>query len=300
MKRTVLVAFVFSVACIASSAFAYVSPGKPTGYVSDYTETLSSKTKADLESLLTTFKERGMGEVAVVMVPTLGNDSIENYSLELAREWGIGVKGKDNGVLLLIAKNDHQLRIEVGYGFEGTLTDAKSSRIIREMITPRFKTGQYDDGVSDGVKGILGAIDPTFEGGVSLPDMPDASMNTTKSSIDFPAVIVILYFVASIISLIASILGRSKSWWLGGVLGAGVGGIISYIFAMSILPVVALALVGLFFDFIVSRGYQNSIANGTRPPWWTGGSGGFGGGSSGGFGGFGGGSFGGGGSSGRW
>lgn len=299
MKHLLFLAVSLSIAFTASCAFAYTSPGKPTGHVNDYTGTLNAETKTNLEGLLTRFQASEKGEVAVAIVSTLSGDVIENYSVALAREWGIGAKGKDNGVLLLVVKDDRELRIEVGYGFEGILTDAKSSRIIREVITPRFKAGQYDEGVSDGVKAIIGALDPTFDGGFSLADAPP--VNTTQfSASNLPVVVLFLYFAASILSLVASILGRSKSWWLGGVLGAALGGYISFAFVMNFIPVVALTLIGLFFDFVVSRGYQNSVEKGTRPPWWTGGSGGFGGGGSSGFGGFSGGSFGGGGSSGRW
>jgi len=284
--------------CVASSVFAYGSPGKPTGYVNDYTATLSTETKNNLEDLLVRFQAKGNGEVAVVVIPTLNGDAIEDYSIALAREWEIGQKGKDSGVLLLIAKDDHQLRIEVGYGFEGILTDAKSSRIIRDIITPRFKEENYDAGVSDGVRAIVGLLDPALEGGFSLSDTSPETTNTKQSFVGF--IFFILYFATSFLTLVASILGRSKSWWLGGVLGVGLGGFISYTLAMGVVPIVVLALIGLVFDFIVSHGYQKSVENGTKPPWWTGGSGSFGGGGSGGFGGFGGGSFGGGGSSGRW
>lgn len=281
-----------------SSAFAYEQFGKPTGFVNDYTETLSAETKTTLEGLLTRFQASGKGEVAVVIISTLRGDTIEDYSLQLAREWEIGVKGKDNGVLLFIAKDDRELRIEVGYGFEGVLTDAKSSRIIRDIITPRFKEGNYDAGVVNGVKEILGVVEPTFEGGAQTLDY---SVEPTHSPINIELVALALYFTGSIFVAIASILGRSKSWWLGGIFGIIIGAIISTVFGFLYVGIIAMAILvplGFLFDYVVSMGYANSIANGTRPPWWTGG--GSSGGRSGGFGGFGGGSFGGGGASGRW
>lgn len=301
MKRIALLTLVLGTVFTVSSAFAYISPGKPAGYVNDYTGTLSTETEKNLEEILKKFQESGKGEIAVVIISTLNGDAIEDYSIALAREWGIGVKGKDNGVLFLVAKDDHELRIEVGYGFEGILTDAKSSRIIRDVVTPRFKEGSYDVGISEGVRSIIGVIDPAFDGGIALSNVSVESTSHALSSFNFTYVIPALYLVASVLSFVASILGRSKSWWLGGVLGVGVGGALSYVFTMGVIPIAVMALIGLFFDFVVSRGYQKSIENGTRPPWWTGGTGGFGGGSSGSsFGGFGGGSFGGGGSNGRW
>lgn len=300
-----LTSVVVGLAVIAGSAFAYQSLGKPTGYVNDYTGTLSQKTKADLEELLTRFKASGKGEVSVVMISTLGGDSVENYSIELAREWGIGVKGKDNGALLLIAKDDRQLRIEVGYGFEGDLTDAKSSRIIRDVITPRFKEGNYDVGVMNGVKEILGVIDPTFVGGTQTVDYDAPDMTMTGGKDITGIVFWVFAILMAVVMWVVSVLARSKSWWAGGIIGGIFGIIISlfvgFLFA-GLITTIVLVLLGLLFDYTISKGYTESKATGTRPPWWTGGSsGGFGGGrSGGGFGGFGGGSFGGGGSSGRW
>lgn len=291
-----LVSVLAGFAFIADNVSAYVSPGQPTGYVNDYTGTLSTETKTGLEEMLKRFQLSGKGEVAVAIISKLNGDVIEDYSIALAREWGIGVKGKDNGVLLLVAKDDHELRIEVGYGFEGVLTDAKSSRIIRDIITPRFKEGNYDAGVVNGVKEILGVVEPTFEGGAQTIDYTTEPAVVSKSSSIPLEPLFILGFI--FIQWMAAILGRSKSWWLGGVLGAFAGGVISTIFTLGITPVIILVFLGLIFDAIVSRGYTHSIANGTRPPWWTGG--GSSGGRSSGFGGFGGGSFGGGGSSGKW
>lgn len=283
---------------VAGSALAYVSPGKPTGYVNDYTGTLSMQTKSDLENLLKNFQASGTGEISVVIIPTLAGDSIEEYSIQLAREWGIGQKGKDNGALLLIAKDDRELRIEVGYGFEGVLTDAKSSRIINEVITPRFKEGDYNSGVSNGVKEIVGLLNPQVTGGTQTVDY-SAPAPTTSGTNDITGFV---FFGFMVLMWTGSMLARSKSWWAGGVIGGVFGLIVSlfigFMFAGLIMTVI-LILLGLLIDYVISNAYQQSVASGTRPPWWTGGSGrGGGGGSS--FGGFGGGGFGGGGASGRW
>lgn len=290
----VFLGFVF----ITVDVLAYTSPGKPTGYVNDYTDTLSTSAMVDIEDILGRFDNEGRGEVAVVLIPTLHGDTIENYSIALAREWGIGQKGNDNGVLLIVAKDDHELRIEVGYGFEGVLTDAKSSRIIRDVIVPRFKEENYDLGIADGVREILGAIDPAFEGAKSTIDYTDKSTPTNISVQDFPAgVFAFIFFFILVWS--GSVLGRSKSWWLGGVVGFIVGVIIAVKFGflyIGLAAIIALSFIGLLFDYIVSKLYSQSVSTGSRLPWWAGG--GSGRGSS--FGGFGGGSFGGGGSSGRW
>lgn len=302
IKRLILI--IVSVIFITDTAFAYVSPGSPTGYVNDYSGVLSTKTKQGTETLLSSFKETGKAEVSVVVIPSLGGESIENYALNLGREWGIGAKGKDNGVLLLIAKDDRELRIEVGYGLEGELTDAKSSRIIRDIITPRFKEGNYDAGVINGVREIIGVIDPTFSGVTQTIVYPSGANGFPQSIVGKYTFLVLLlpFLFFLVLQWFVSILGRTKSWWLGGLLGFIVGGFLFLKFVTPLALIFFLTFIGLFFDFVVSRSYQKNMANGTQPPWWTGG-GSSGGGSSLGKssgGGFSGGSFGGGGASGKW
>lgn len=294
MKRILLsIALVFSL--FSGTLFAYTSPGAPTGYVNDFASVLSADEKVALEATLKDFHDNYGGEVAVVTVPSLGNEVIETYANTLFREWGIGQKDKDNGVLLIVAIEDRALRIEVGYGYEGVLTDARSSEIIRNTITPYFKQSAYGRGISSGVDDILVVL-KTGEVPVAHQDAFAPMPSSDDISTWFLALFVIFPWLASIF-------GRSRSWWAGGVVGAIVGTVVSTITSLVSLPLLVLAftLIGLIFDFVVSRGYQHSVSSGSRPPWWTGG-GGFGGGSSsgGGFGGFGGGSSGGGGASGRW
>ncbi len=296
ISRLLFTIVLLSFVVVAGNVFAYEKLGKPTGYVNDYTGTLSPNTKVELETLLRSFKESGAGEISVVMIPSLGGDSIENYSIEVAREWGIGTKGKDNGVLLFIAKDDRKLRIEVGYGFEGVLTDAKSSRIIRDVITPRFKDGDYDAGVTDGVREIVGLLAPTFVGGTQAIDyraVPTSSNNTAEFF--FTVIFPVLFFL----QWLAAVLARSKSWWAGGIVGGIIGIATSFFvstFYVGAIVTIVLIVFGLLFDYVISNKYSSSMSNGNPLPWWTGG----GGSSGGGFGGFSGGSFGGGGSSGSW
>ncbi|MEK7538765.1 MAG: TPM domain-containing protein [Patescibacteria group bacterium] len=277
------------------AVFAYVSLGSPKGYVSDYANVLTIEQKAGLEQKLSDFEKTSAVQVAVVTVKNLSGDYIENYAEKLFAEWGIGDKEKDSGVLLLIAVEDRKLRIEVGYGLEGTFTDGQAGAIIRNDITPSFKDGKYFAGISKGVESIMQATKGEYVG----------TGNTEDSGTSFPsdgfAIVIFFGFVA--LQFLTSILGRSKSWWLGGVLGAGTGGIIMFLnlFALSLFwgAVVAggLTLVGLVFDYIVSSAYTQARARGISNPWWIGGGGSSGGSS---FGGFGGGSSGGGGASGSW
>ena len=118
-----------------------------TGRVVDQASVLSPSIKDELETMLATHENNTTNQVVVVTIKSLGNSQIEEYSLELARHWGIGQKGKDNGVVLVVAPNDKQVRIEVGYGLEGTLTDALSSNIINYYIIPEFKKGDIQNGI---------------------------------------------------------------------------------------------------------------------------------------------------------
>ena len=119
---------------LVSGARAYSSPGSPTGYVNDFAEILSTETRASLEELLSSTDASTSAQVAVVTIKSLDGDTIENYAEKLFQEWGIGQKGKDNGVLLLVAVDDRKVRIEVGYGLEGALTDAESSWIRNNFV----------------------------------------------------------------------------------------------------------------------------------------------------------------------
>ena len=130
-----------------------------TGRVVDQARVLSQSTKDELETLLATHENNTTNQVVVVTIESLGNAQIEEYSIELARHWGIGQKGKDNGVVLVVAPNDKQVRIEVGYGLEGNLTDALSSNIINYYIIPEFKKGDIQNGIKIGTQKIIALLD---------------------------------------------------------------------------------------------------------------------------------------------
>nr|AIA14161.1 Repair protein [uncultured bacterium]AIA14199.1 Repair protein [uncultured bacterium] len=271
--------------------------------VVDQTNTLSDEQKQSLAAKIAAERKATGNQVGILMIKSLDGEALEDYSIKVARGWGIGQKDRDSGVLLLVAKDDRKLRIEVGYGLEGALTDAQSGRIIRDRITPQFRQGNYYQGVDSGVDGIILAIhgekDPNLK-----PEGATSSSGPKWSGMIEPIIFGLLFIPV----WLGSILARTKSWWAGGVIGGVVGGIIS-IFAgflfIGLAAIVGLALLGLIFDKIVSDNYKKA-AKGDRdtPSWWAGGpwigGGGSGGGGGGGFGGFSGGSFGGGGSSGSW
>ena len=269
--------------------FAYVNPGKLAGFVYDFAGVLKETERQQLETKLAAFEKNTGNEIAVVIIPSLSGDTIENFSVELFKEWGIGEKGKDNGILLLMARDDRNVRIEVGYGLEGFLTDAQSSWILKNIVVPAFRENNFYGGIDAAVDKIIAATQDEYVPG-------ETSKSEGEQNFDW-------FFLLLFAPLwLASLLSRSKSWWLGGVLG-GVAGIIigiikGFIYA-GLLGIGVLIPLGLIFDFLVSRAYGKAKTEGRQPPWWIGGRG-FGGSGRSGFGGFGGGSSGGGGSSSSW
>lgn len=278
---------------------AYVSPGSPTGYVNDFANIISASDKPALESRLSSFAKAGTAQITVVTVSSIGNDeTIETYATKLFEKWKIGVKGKDNGILVLVALNERQARIEVGYGLEGALTDIQSGNIINKVMIPDFKTGNYSQGISKSVDAVIAVVTDSPEAVLySTPNQ--SSSNASKYKFDFG---LIMFFAFVIFNALARLLGKTKSWWLGGVIGAGAGVIVGLIFGFlfyGLIAIILLGILGLVFDYFVSKGGtggKGGFGGMFFGPGMGGGSG-FGGG---GFGGFGGGMSGGGGASGRW
>lgn len=289
IKITVLAAFFVFLFCMIPAS-AYYSPGSPSGFVNDYAKMMSDGARTQLEAKLTQFEKDISNEISVVTIDSLKGDSIENFAEKLFQEWGIGKKDKDNGILLLIAKDDHQMRIEVGYGLEGALTDAQSYWIIQNVMRPAFQKNDYDGGISGAVEQIIAATKGEY--------VPSENPNS-GNKINLKSIETFLFFTFFVVIWLGAILARSKSWWAGGVIGAIIGIILIFVYTLIIglIAILILTPLGLLFDFLVSKNYQKRKAAGLRPSWWAGG--GFGG-RGGGFGGFGGGHSGGGGASGRW
>ncbi|MFP3939079.1 MAG: TPM domain-containing protein [Thermoanaerobaculia bacterium] len=129
-----------------------------SGRVVDEAGLLPSDRAQEIENWLRGLEEETGVQVAVLTVESLEGEVLEDYSLRVAETWGLGQAGEDNGVLLLVAQDDRKLRIEVGYGLEGRLTDAQAGRIVRNAIVPRFKAGDFDGGIQAGVDSIVGAV----------------------------------------------------------------------------------------------------------------------------------------------
>jgi uncharacterized protein len=279
--------------CWAFLALADVAVPPLTGRVVDRTATLSSSDVASLDQTLKDFEARKGSQVAVLIIPTTQPETIEQYSLRVAEAWKIGRKKIDDGAILVVAKDDRKLRIEVGYGLEGALTDVTARRIIDEVITPKFRDGDFVGGISDGVNHILRVID-----GEPLPaPAPRQQPQSTGflSHIDpfNPFLIVGVIVVGGIMR---GMFGRL----FGSLATAGLVAALFWFIAAS-LALSAVSGIIAFFVTMFSDAMTSSGGAGRGGGWIGGGGGGYsGGGSSGGGFSGGGGSFGGGGASGSW
>lgn len=133
-------------------------PSRPQGYINDYVRLIHPSDQATINRLLLELEQKTTAEVAVVTVLTTQPETIESYSVKLFEKWGIGKKGKDNGVLFLIASKDRRVRIETGYGLEGALPDVLCHKIIENLVVPAFKTGEYSKGITAGVQAVVGLV----------------------------------------------------------------------------------------------------------------------------------------------
>jgi len=260
--------------------------------VTDLAQTLAPAEQQALEAKLADWEARTGNQLAVLIVPTTQPEPIEAYSIRVAEAWKLGRKGNDNGLLFLVAKNDRKMRIEVGYGFEGTLTDVTSRRIIAEDVAPLFREGKFAAGINAGVDRITKAV---AEGKPLPPRQATAKPKAGAEGFDFGTLMLILFIVVPVVGMVLrSIFGTLA----GSAAGGAVVGAAAWFFAGSLVVAIIAGIVA--FIVIIFSG-----AGGGRPGRGGGLSlpgGGWGGGGSSGGGGFsgGGGSFGGGGASGGW
>jgi uncharacterized protein len=223
--------------CWTQAAFADTEVPELKGRVVDLTNTLNASYIDTLNQRIHSFEQRKGSQIAILIVPTTQPETIEQYSIRAAETWKIGRKKIDDGALLVIAKNDHKLRIEVGYGLEGALTDITSRRIIDEVIAPHFKEGDYAGGIGEGLTRMIGVID-----GEPLPaPKPEAShgqnIDLMRGLSDFwPFILVGVLMVGSFLrAVLGRLLGASAAgsvfavvgWFIAGSLiaGAVMGGV---------------------------------------------------------------------------
>jgi uncharacterized protein len=290
VTRTAAAAVLALMLCWAWAAFADVAIPALTGRVVDQTATLTPDQAAALEQKLKAFEDRKGTQIAVLIVPTTEPETIEQFSIRVAEAWKIGRKKIDDGALLVVAKNDRTLRIEVGYGLEGALTDVTSKRIIDEVIVPKFRNGDFAGGISDGVDRMISVAD-----GEPLPP-PAARRQQSSGVLDNLESIIPFAFIAVLVlgGILRAVLGRL----VGAIVTGGLVGLIAWFFVGALAVALITGVIAFFFT-LVGDSIATTGGGGGRGGWSGGSGGGFSGGSGGGFSG-GGGSFGGGGASGRW
>ena len=263
------------------------------GRVNDTAGLLSVATRQQLEDVLVRLEQTDSTQIVVLTIPSLGGEELEEFSIKVVDQWKIGQKGLDNGAMLLIAKNDRKIRIEVGYGLEGSLTDLMAGRIIRNVIVPQFKAGNFDQGVIDGVQAMIKVVRGEYRASDKAPPPRGQKQKDTPGG--FGGLIAFIFFI--------SMLGRLRrplGIAAGGILAPLAGTLFFNLSPVWILLLIPFGLlVGLILSFLGSplifgHGHHHHRHTGG---WWSGGGGG--GFSTGGVGG-GGGGFGGGGASGGW
>ena len=178
----------FALALVAFVVFGAADVPYLTGRVVDNAEILKAATRERITALSKAHEDKSTDQIVVLTVPTLDGESVEEYAVRVFASWKLGQKGKDNGVLVLVAPQDRKMRIEVGYGLEGTLPDVAASRIIRNVMTPAFRANNYDDGIADGVAAIVAQLEGQKMEGANAGTSANFAGTTSsgkKSSFEF-------------------------------------------------------------------------------------------------------------------
>ena len=299
--RRLLVWFslVFALAFVGQGGIAAaleIPPAPPQTAILDQADVIDPQAETQLSQKLIDYKQKTGNEIAVLTIKSLQGEDSFGYSYKVAQQWGIGSKSANNEVLIFVAVEDRKSYIQVGRGLEPYLTDLQTSLIQRQKMSPAFKAGNYGAGISAGVDSVIAVI-----GGERLSGSAPQKHSNLMGLIEM-----LVYGCIFLFAYIGSFLGRSKSWWAGGVIGAIPGAILFFTSTVVLASVVfGFGLIfGLVLDYILSKNYRARAASGDDTSFWRSGGGFFGGSggfsSGGGFGGFGGGSFGGGGSGGSW
>jgi uncharacterized protein len=293
-------AFVLSLllaaAALAATPTEPIPVPKLTARVIDQTGSLTAAERDALEAKLRAFEAARGSQIAVLMVPSIGPEVIEDFATRVTDEWKLGRAGVDDGVLFVIAKQERKMRIQTGRGVQGTLTDALSRRIVADLVAPRFRTGDFSGGVDAGVDAIVKAIE-----GEQLP-LPEVKSSARKVDTlsSYGNLLILALFLVPIVAMVArSVLGRG----VGAVATSGIAGAAAWVILGSIVFAMVAALIAFLFTLLTGSGItrgarQGGWGGGYLPGGWSSG----GGGSWGGGGGFsgGGGGFDGGGASGDW
>ena len=278
-----LLLLVWASLSVAQSSQTLVPVPALSGRVVDLTASLTAQQQAEIDQKLREFEQSKGSQIAVLIVPATAPEAIEQFALRVAEQWKLGRKKIDDGAILVIAKNERALRIEVGYGLEGVLNDATAKRIIEERIVPHFKQDDFQGGISSGIEAMLGVINGEPLPAPAAPAARDAGGDSTWSSLAF------LAFVGVLIGgIMRGMFGRAR-----GALATGtLLGVVVWLIVGLISSALVAAMVGFVVALLGGRmggGHLGGIGSGRSDTW--GGDGGFRGG---------GGDFGGGGASGKW
>ena len=254
-----------------------------TGHVADQTGTLTAEQMTTLEQTLTAFEARKGSQLAVLMVPSTTPEEVEQFALRVAEKWKLGRKKVDDGAILVVAKNDRAVRIEVGYGLEGTLNDLTSKRIISETILPRFKAQDFYGGITAGARQMISVVD-----GEPLPEPSNAPARSIGNAQQYAPLLFILALAVG--GVLRNALGKIP----GSLVTGGVVALIAWFVVGAVSLALGAGVIALFVT-LLGGGMGGRGMGGFGGYYGGGGRGGGGGGFSGG-----GGGFGGGGASGRW
>lgn len=287
-SRLVCCCYLAVATCVLPTVASALDVPPLTGRVVDRAHVLPTSTAESLTAQLAAHETQSSNQVAVLIIPSLEGESLEEFSHRVATTWKLGQKGTDNGALLLIAIGERKVRIEVGYGLEGALTDARSAQIIRNEIVPRFRTGDLPGGVTAGVNAIVKTIEGTYQA-------PEKAAPRQESDVIGQVV------VAVVAGLLVGLVFRNIHRIIGPVAGAG----ISTLLAPWLVPALVASGITLLLLLAIGAsgtGRRSRYGGLDDWVWYSSHGGGWGGGSVGGGGGFsgGGGDFGGGGASGNW
>ncbi len=244
--------------------------------VTDLTQTLSATEQAQLEQKLTTFEAKKGSQIALLIVPTTQPEDIAQYSIRVVEKWKIGREKVDDGLLLLVAKDDRKIRIEVGYGLEGAIPDLYAKRIISEIISPKFKQGDFYGGLDAGLNSLIGLVE-----GEALP----APSRAEPSGMGMMDMLPILLFGGLVTGLfLRNIFGT----FFGSALNGGLIGALIWMFGVALFGAAILGVIAFFITMMLGgrgmNGYSGGIpmgggwSNGGGSSSWGGGGGDFGGG----------------------
>ncbi len=194
MKRITYITFVFFL--VTEAALSALTVPQLKGYVNDYAGLLSPSEEQQISQLFSNINQKTSDQGALLIIPALNGESIESFSMKVAEKWKLGTAGKDNGFLILLAMKEKKVRIEVGYGLEELMTDAKSGYIIREIIIPEFKKGNFANGLYNGVAAV-GTVLGVSTGFTEEVTSPVSKKNNTSSVIPFNFIVFIFFILMS-------------------------------------------------------------------------------------------------------